>query len=279
VPVERLLATPGMSAADAEAAWRELHAYAAAADNFAPGVRAAIASAATAFPRLAREATWGRIDFLCDVPGKNGDGTWSGGGRSAEALGRLFASATDHVVIQSPYLVLSDRALELFRDARRRGVRIRVNTNSMASTDNLQAFAGYLNQKNTLLAMGVEIYEYRPDAATQSDARRRELVADLPAADNPSPVFGLHAKSMVVDSKVAFIGTFNLDPRSENLNTEVGAVLHDEGAARALEAAIEKDMAPGNSWKATDAAASRGVAATKRSQLLLWRMLPIRPLL
>jgi len=49
---------------------------------------------------------------------------------------------------------------------------------------------------------------------------------------------------MVVDSKSVFIGTFNLDPRSENLNTEVGVIIHNETLAHDLEAAIETDMTP-----------------------------------
>ena len=54
----------------------------------------------------------------------------------------------------------------------------------------------------------------------------------------------------MVDSKIVYVGTFNFDPRSENLNTEVGAIIHDEALARAVEASIETDMAPGNSWDA-----------------------------
>jgi cardiolipin synthase C len=54
----------------------------------------------------------------------------------------------------------------------------------------------------------------------------------------------------VVDGKTAYIRTFNFDPRSENLNTEVGVVVHDARLARAVEVAIETDMRPGNSWNA-----------------------------
>jgi len=287
VPVESLYdgsrwleETLQLDAAETQSAYRDLHAYALSAENFAPAVRAAIASAATAFPRFAREATWAHVDFLSDLPGKN-DEAWSlgGGGQSTEALAQLVRDATHTVLIQSPYLVLSNRALELFRAAVARGVDVRINSNSLAATDNLQAFAGYRNQRAELLAMGLDVFEYRPDAETQREARARELVGVLPAAANPDPVFGMHAKSMVVDSRVAYIGTFNLDPRSENLNTEVGAVIHDVKLAQSLEAAIENDMKPGNSWNAATDDPDRNVPASKLRWVLFWQMMPIQPLL
>lgn len=270
----------GLSESEVLEVHGQLHAYAKDPGNFAPSVRRAVESAATSFPRLARQATWGRIDFVCDDPGKNdGSDGLGGGGRSTRTLARLVAGASRSIVIQSPYLVLSDAALRLFRNARERGVRIRVSTNSLASTDNLQAFAGYRNQRDQLLAMGLEIYEYRPDAQTPRLTRQSELVGDLPAADHPSPIFGLHAKSMVVDSVIAYVGTFNLDPRSENLNTEVGVVVHEPAMARRLEAAIEDDMRPANSWDAARDHPDGYVPASKRRWVRFWQWMPIRSFL
>jgi cardiolipin synthase C len=257
----------------------ELHRYARLSENFAPDVRAAIESAPSAFPRMAREATWGRVDFLSDDPGKNSTGGLYGSSASTEALIALVQGAKSRIVIQSPYLVMSDRALALFRETIGRGVKVRINTNSMAATDNMQAFAGYRNQREDLLAMGIEIFEYRPDAKTQVEARARELVSDLPASANPDTVFGLHAKTMVVDSRVACIGTFNLDPRSANLNTEVAVVIHDEGLSQRLEAVMENDMAPGNSWNAATDDPDSFVPLDKRGRVYFWQWLPIRPLL
>ena len=62
------------------------------------------------------------------------------------------------------------------------------------------------------------------------------------------PFMSIHAKSMVVDDRVAFVGSYNLDPRSENLNTEVGLLIEDEALARELRAEIEEDIRPENSW-------------------------------
>lgn len=254
--------------------YRGLHEYARSPGNFSPEVRAAIAAAPDAFPRIAREVAWGRVEFLCDAPGKDAQRPGCGGGRTAARLAALVAAARTSVVIQSPYLVMSDAAIDLFRRALARGVRVRISTNSMASTDNLPAFSGYRNQRDRLLEMGIEIFEYRPDAAAQRKAMRPYLAA---AAD--PPIFSMHAKSMVIDARLAYVGTFNLDPRSENLNTEVGVVIHDAGVAQAIEAAIGADMAPGSSWNAVTDDPDQHTARLKRVRVRLLQFLPIRPLL
>lgn len=280
VPVEALYDGWGLmqknvniDAAAVEAVYRDLHAYAARPENFAPAVRAAVAATPTSFERLAREMTWGRVEFIHDVPGKNGR-RWllDGGGNSSAALARLVAGAKESIVIQSPYLVMSDNAKVLFKAAVARGVKVRILTNSLASTDNLQAFSGYRSQRKALLKMGLDIREYRPDPANRAALLSRANPPPQP------PVFALHAKSMVVDGKIAFIGTFNFDPRSENLNTEVGAVVHHPGFAQRLQALMEADMRPENSWHAADEP-DRYVPLTKRGQVRLWQLLPLKPLL
>ncbi len=168
VPVERLLDgdrdAPDAADADVEATYRELAAYAADTANFAPEVRAALAAVPDDFSRLAANLAWGRVDFVSDLPGKNsGAEGLSGGGLSSAALAALLTTAQSEVVIQSPYLVASEPAFALFRELNARGVRIRISTNSLASTDNLKAFSGYLDQREELLEAGVEVFEYRPD--------------------------------------------------------------------------------------------------------------------
>jgi putative cardiolipin synthase len=280
VPVEALYDGWGLmqknvniDAAAVEAVYRDLHAYAARPENFAPAVRAAVAATPASFERLAREMTWGRVEFIHDVPGKNGR-RWllDGGGNSSAALARLVAGAKESIVIQSPYLVMSDNAKALFKAAVARGVKVRILTNSLASTDNLQAFSGYRSQRKALLKMGLDIREYKPDPANRAALLSRANPPPQP------PVFALHAKSMVVDGRVAFIGTFNFDPRSENLNTEVGAIVHHPGFAQRLQAVMEADMRPENSWRAADEP-DRYVPLTKRGQVRLWQLLPLKPLL
>jgi putative cardiolipin synthase len=255
--------------------YRDLHEYAKSPGNFAPEVRAAIAATPAAFASLAQRMAWGEVEFISDQPGKNVNRIrLDGGGQTASALGRLVEGARERIVIQSPYLVLSDNAMDLFRQITARGVTVRINTNSLASTDNLPAFSGYRNQRHRLLTMGLQIYEYKPEPDVQ-----RKLMQRSPAATGKAPVFALHAKTLVIDSKTVYIGTFNFDPRSENLNTEVGAIIHDEALARAVEASIETDMAPGNSWDAAKDDPDQYVSFAKRSKARFFQLMPIKPLL
>lgn len=261
-----------VSDAEVQQVYRELRAYAGNPANFAPEVRASIASTPNTFDRLAREMTWGRVDFIHDIPGKNGRWWLDGGGATTSALGRLVSGARESIVIQSPYLVVSDKALELFEQVIARGVKVRILTNSLASTDNMAAFSGYRNQRKKLLKAGLEIREYKPDPANRQALMSR---ANPPASP---PLFALHAKSMVIDGKLAYIGTFNFDPRSENLNTEVGVIIHHPGLAEQVQALIEADMRPENSWSAADEP-DQYVPLTKRGRVRLWQMLPLKPLL
>jgi cardiolipin synthase C len=255
--------------------YRELHTYARSPENFAPEVRAAIADTPSSFARLARQMRWTDVEFISDKPGKNDNRVrLGGGGQSSAALARLVQGAQQRVVIQSPYLVASDEAVALLRQVRARGVSVRISTNSLASTDNLPAFSGYRNQRARLLEMGLQIFEYRPAPAVQ-----QQLVQRLSAVSRIAPVFALHAKTLVIDSKTVYIGTFNFDPRSENLNTEVGVIVHDEALARAVEASIETDMAPGNSWNAATDDPDQHATLAKRNRVRFYQLLPLKPLL
>jgi putative cardiolipin synthase len=224
---------------------------------------------------MSGQVAWSKAEFISDKPGKNDKRVGlDGGGMATAALAKLVEDAEKRILIQSPYLILSDAALDLFGRARKRGVQVRININSLASTDNLPAFSGYRNQRKKLLEMGFEIYEYRPDASTQ----RLQMQTALKAGGT-APITSLHAKTMVVDSKIAYIGTFNVDPRSENLNTEAGVIIENEELARAIETAIETDMRQDNSWNAASDNPDRHVPLGKRTKLRVLQTMPIKPLL
>jgi putative cardiolipin synthase len=282
VPVETLYDGLGLMQkhvevddAEVQDIYRYLRTYAAAPENFAPEVRTAIATTPEAFPRLSSQTVWSDVEFISDVPGKN-DKTFSlgGGGLTTAALAHLVETAQASITIQSPYLVMSGAAIELFRRAVDRGVRVRINTNSLASTDNLMAFSGYRNQRTRLLQLGIEISEFQPEPVAQ-----HEVLARLAAANKTKPIAALHAKTMVIDHRVVYIGTFNFDPRSANLNTEAGAIIHDARLAQAVEQAIAIDMQPGNSWDAAKDDPDSHASFGKRSKVRMWQLLPIKPLL
>ncbi len=282
VPVEELYDGWGLmkknvkvDSREVQEVYQELNRYAADDENFSPAIRATIESIPQSFPELAGRLRWTSARFLSDTPGKNPSRfSLEGGGRTTAALAGLLESARSEVLIESPYLVLSTPALELFKKLRSRGVRVRICTNSLASTDNLQAFSGYRNQRSTLLSLGIEVHEYRPDPAIQMQVMQR--YADL---RREAPVFALHAKTLVIDGAVAVIGTYNLDPRSENLNTEAGVVIQDAAVAAEVARNILADMRPENSWDAAKDDPDQFAGFVKRSKVRFWQVLPIKPLL
>jgi putative cardiolipin synthase len=217
---------------------------------------------------------WDDIVFTHDIPGKNTSKSLSGGGDTTNALIEALSSAEKSVIIQSPYLVMPKGGVEFFRKLKDRGVEIKISTNSLASTDNLQAFSGYSKQRAAILNAGVEIFEYKPDPAIQ-----QTLIERYEALKKDVPTFAIHAKTMVIDHELVFIGTFNLDPRSANLNTEVGALIRNKTLASQVEGAISKDMLPQNSWNAALDAPDSKASTTKRLKVFFWRLLPLTPIL
>jgi phosphatidylserine/phosphatidylglycerophosphate/cardiolipin synthase-like enzyme len=92
---------------------------------------------------------------------------------------------------------------------------------------------------------------------------------------NFTPIFGLHAKSMVVDGQLAVVGTFNLDPRSANLNTECFAVINSKTLATGVSENMETDFLPENSWRTTDKFnPDKEVNLSKRIKVMSRRVVP-----
>ena len=238
------------AAAAARTLYGKIHAYACDPENFWPEIKALIDSVPNAIPRIIEAGQLHRLEsmaFVSDAPGKNTDDGFHGGGLSTEALTALVDAARTSLTIQSPYLILTEEGLSLFADAVARGVEVRILTNSLCSTDNLEAFNGYQRIRSDLLAAGVAVYEYRPDAAI----RRQLITAEKQKRADYVPVFGLHAKSMVIDHETVVIGTFNMDPRSANLNTECAAIMQSAAMAAQVEALMLEELAPENAWHTT----------------------------
>ncbi len=255
--------------------YARLHDYANSPENFTPENRTAIQDTPKVFQRLIEQTHWSDITFISDTPGKNKQRfLLGGGGKTTEKLAALVNNAQHSIVIQSPYLVMSDQAISLFNQALKRGVNVKINTNSLASTDNIQAFSGYRNQRDKLIKMGIKIYEFKPAPAIAKSLLRTNI-------NNPSspPIFAIHAKTMVVDNKTVYIGTFNFDPRSQNLNTEVGVIAQDTVLANAVEQSILTDMLPDNSWNTAKGNADKFASASKRRRVIVYQLAPIKPLL
>jgi len=126
----------------------------------------------------------------------------------------------------SPYFVPGAEGVESLRRLRERGIRVRVLTNSLASTDVVSVYSGYAKYRQALLEAGVELYEVNPDAAgDEIRARTRDKAGgDQPYGSGRS-LAALHAKTLVFDCRIFFVGSMNLDPRSAFTNTEIGIVV------------------------------------------------------
>ena len=121
----------------------------------------------------------------------------------------------------------------------RQGARVRVLTNSLASSDERVVHAGYMKRRQDLLRAGVELYEMKPGAADGSLRVRGRI--------GPAKVAGLHAKSYAVDGERVFIGSFNLDQRSTHLNTEMGLVIDSPAFAQELAEVLDNALEYGYS--------------------------------
>jgi putative cardiolipin synthase len=118
------------------------------------------------------------------------------------------------VVLISPYFVPGGRGTRFLIKLRRRGVKVSVLTNSLAATDVLAVHGGYARYRKRLLRAGIELYELK-----RGGQEGRSLFGSGGAS--------LHTKAFTVDGKLAFVGSFNLDPKSANLNTEMGIFVDD----------------------------------------------------
>ncbi len=229
----------------------KLHEYACNPENFWPQVRERIANLPATFDTIKNsgDLVWlDDVEFISDIPGKNdGNKGLGGGGVTTDALIDLVKHAKSSIDIQTPYLITTELSRNLFREAVERGVKIRILTNSLASTDNVEAFSSYQSDREKLLKTGVRIYEFRPDAAE----RTRVMTGELQEALSYKPIFGLHAKSMVIDKETTVIGTFNLDPRSANLNTECIVIIKSDKISKGVLDGMEEEFRPENSWETT----------------------------
>jgi len=144
-------------------------------------------------------------------------------------LRAMMEKAERELVLVSPYFVPDDENMAWLAGIAKRGVKIRVLTNSFAATDVAAVHAGYAPRRKALLRAGIDLYELKPTANAElarSQARKSRMFASSRAS--------LHAKTYVVDRRLLFIGSLNLDPRSIKLNTEMGVVLDSPALAERL---------------------------------------------
>jgi cardiolipin synthase C len=158
-----------------------------------------------------------------------------------EAFRALMRSAEREVLITNAYIIPDANFMADLRELDARGVRVRILTNSLESHDVPAVNSHYENWRRPILETGAELFELRADAALRARA------ADTPPVQ--SKFVGLHTKAMVIDRKRSFVGSMNLDSRSEIINSEMGVLIDSQPLAQALAILMEGDFASDNSWR------------------------------
>jgi putative cardiolipin synthase len=203
---------------------------------------------------------WANAQLVYDSPEKkrvaNGEMVGKLMHRSVAAVA---AAVQSELLMVTPYFIPGDAGMQMFKDLRKRGARVRILTNSLESTPELVAHSGYMHYRLPLLEDGVELYEVR---ALLGNARGSGETLAATRSGN----YALHAKLFVFDRQKLYIGSMNFDERSRILNTEIGLIIDSRELAQQTAARFESIVAPANSYGlALQANAVGG------SSHLLWR--------
>jgi putative cardiolipin synthase len=189
---------------------------------------------------VVREAFGGEAYLIVDKPPvENPADDKSAPVQLAMKMIELFDEAEDEIFVISAYLIPSIDLEGAIERAVRRGVDVRILTNSIRSNNHLAAHSAYRNHIKELLAGGASLHEVRVDA------RDRHFYM-FPPTDKKS--LALHAKALIIDRDKVFIGSANLDPRSLKLNTEMGLLVYSEALNAEVRAMVERDFSQANAW-------------------------------
>jgi putative cardiolipin synthase len=166
---------------------------------------------------------WADYDLVYDSPDKTKADTGEAGSIVVQ-MRESIGDVQQELFVVSPYFVLRKDNIAAFRGMRDRNVEITVITNSLASNNHTVSHSGYSPVRKPLLEMGAKLYEVRASRSIPSDESKG--VQDSKVT--------LHAKAFVVDRKKVFIGSFNWNQRSINLDTELGVIIHSPKIATEL---------------------------------------------
>jgi putative cardiolipin synthase len=142
-----------------------------------------------------------------------------------------IAGAQSEVMMASPYLVPGPNGVAVLRQVRERGVDVAALTNSLASTDEIVVHTGYRRYRDDLLRIGVRLFEFSPN--------RVNRYFRIGLFQTPGR---LHTKAAVIDRHLIFIGSMNMDPRSERHNTELGMILESPELGNQVRDVLEAEM-------------------------------------
>lgn len=168
----------------------------------------------------------GSARIVSDMPEKLGVKPKNSPQRLADEIKREMRATKSNVFLLTPYFVPRDNDVKMFKEIRASGRRVQILTNSLASTNHSYVHGGYAPVRKELLRAGVELYEIRADALQANGELPKDSKVHLT----------MHTKAAIFDDHTMFIGSLNFDPRSIEINTELGLFLNStELAQDALE--------------------------------------------
>ena len=167
---------------------------------------------------------WAEYDVVYDSPDKSNPDAGADADSIVVEMRESIGEVQEEMFVVTPYFVLAKDNIEGFRGLRDRGVNVTVLTNSLASNNHSVSHSGYAPNRKRLLEMGVKLYEVRANATIPATEHKGVQEAKTT----------LHAKVFAVDRKKIFIGSFNWNQRSVNLDTELGVIIHSPDLANEM---------------------------------------------
>lgn len=182
---------------------------------------------------------WGPAELVVDSPDKAELGGDAPGLRIGARLRQVLDAATSEIVWTTPYFVPGDDDVAHLAELSKRGVAVSILTNAIESTDHASVHGAYSERRKPLLGAGVRLFELRA----------RPERAPSQAAEAVEGTVGLHAKSFVVDRRYVFIGSMNMDQRSQLMNTEMGLLVDNAELADAVGKYFDIATRPTNAYQ------------------------------
>ncbi len=187
---------------------------------------------------------WSHATMNADDPDKIDDDAEETGedvSRVLLKLDELLNRAEKEFIIVTPYFVPTEAGVEWLAGLEEKGIEVKVLTNSLATNDIVAVHTGYEDYRRPLLKAGVDLYELKPISDEPTDQRLLGLAS-------PSQT-SLHSKVFIVDRHDSMIGSFNLDPRSINLNTEAMLSIYSPAISAEIAEMFDEVSAPESSYK------------------------------
>ena len=180
---------------------------------------------------------WGEAHVVYDEPEKLQQSTENKDNHLLTKLNPLIGGIHKEFIIISPYFIPGKDGVEDIADLVKKGVSVKVLTNSLASTDVGVVYGSYSNYRIPLLVAGAELYEAKPDPAMKKKPKKKTKTHF-----GSSSRSSLHSKVYTFDGERVFVGSLNLDPRSVDINTELGILFENEEFAERIGAWWKREI-------------------------------------